>query len=646
MRVRHCSVRVIVRQPWLLEDTQRVSVALTRLVSDVLAARLSTRLDRVGAPARLGTVAMRVALPAPVVLALADGAPSGPEGGRLPSFGAEVAVHDAASGALHAAFEQAVLEPLGGPQDPHGRSWVGPDDRPGGSDLGAGPAGGRADPAARPPEPAAEPAAAMAAAASRAAGRLAAAVGSVLLAAVRLGRLPQLLRRSDPTLAAEWVRLLASDAGWPVAPAAAPGAPPAPPAGVSLGPIATVPGAPGAPPAGGDPPEGQWPGPAAPGGPPTTAEVEATAQAVLAALEGAAGGASIRLAAAASVAARLQLSPSDPRVWRALERRLGPLAAEPPEAPVAGPTVAAPAFLDRGRRHPSARRELEVASVLPFLLVGPLDDLGVLDAISAALAGPGWSDLLVAFAAGLARKALPPPSDRWRQPVEVAATVAAFTGQDHLPDGAASERLGRAVARWWPVVEEALTAELVDLRTPGAPLVVTRSPGGLVAAGADGLAPLLWDGDSGGVRRLWERCARPLVLADPSLAGPLAGLGPSDDPAQVGPLSELVALASERPAGGRAGLAPALDGPIGLVAGVALAALAWELWQRHGERTHPAMAARRLADLDGRVTLGPDRVTVRMPLGRRHADLRDSGLLRTVAAVPWLDGRSLELQGG
>lgn len=287
-----------------------------------------------------------------------------------------------------------------------------------------------------------------------------------------------------------------------------------------------------------------------------------------------------------------------------------------------------------------------MASVLPFLLVGPLDDLGVLDAVAAALAGPGWPDLLAAFAAGLARKTLPAPTGGWWQPDEVTAAVAAFTGHDRSPDGAASERLGRAMDRWWPVVEEVLTATLVDLRTPGAPLVVTRAPGGLVAANADGLAPLLWDGDGAAVRRLWERCSRPPVLADPSLAAPLAGLDPVHDPAQVESLGELVALAGERPAAGRADLAPALDAPASLVAGVGLAALAWELWQRHGERTHPAMAARRLADLDGRVTLEPDRVRVRMPLGRRHADLRDSGLLQTVSDVPWLDGRRLELEGG
>jgi hypothetical protein len=81
------------------------------------------------------------------------------------------------------------------------------------------------------------------------------------------------------------------------------------------------------------------------------------------------------------------------------------------------------------------------------------------------------------------------------------------------------------------------------------------------------------------------------------------------------------------------------------LAAVGLAVIAWELWRRH-EDTHPAMALRRLGDLDGRVSLERDRVEVRMPLGRRHADLRDSGLLRTVPEVAWLDGRRLELTGG
>jgi hypothetical protein len=196
------------------------------------------------------------------------------------------------------------------------------------------------------------------------------------------------------------------------------------------------------------------------------------------------------------------------------------------------------------------------------------------------------------------------------------------------------------------VVHEAVTATLVGLRTPGSPLVVTPSGAGLAVADADGVVPLLWDADVAAAQHLWERCGRPLVLGHPG--GPWA-VSPDGaaggDPESVKHLDRLVALLAERPAGGRAGFAPELESPLGLLAGVALAALAWELWHDH-ERPHPALALRRLGDLDGRVRLEPDRLSVRMPLGRRHADLADRGLLRTVDEVPWLPGRRLELLGG
>jgi hypothetical protein len=299
-----------------------------------------------------------------------------------------------------------------------------------------------------------------------------------------------------------------------------------------------------------------------------------------------------------------------------------------------------------GRLEPTANVEFEVASILPFLLVGPLDDLGVLDAVTAALAGPGSTDLLAAFAACLARKVLPPPGAGWLQPAEVTAAVAAFTGQAHAPDGSTCERLGRAVTVWWPVVQEALGAELAGLRAAGAPLVATPSPGGLVLADADGLAPLLWDADTDAAKRLWEDCGQPPVLVHAALAAGWRACRPVPDRVHTRPLAELVALAGRRPASGRGGLAPELEAPAGLLAGVGLAALSWDLWHRHGERTHPALAIGRLGDLGGRVRLGPDSVTVQMPVGRRHADLRDSGLLRTVDDVPWLQGRRLELLGG
>jgi len=520
--------------------------------------------------------------------------------------------------------------------------------------------------------------------------RLPAAVRGTLLAAWRLDRLRHLLGRCDPALLAEWARLL------PAQRARAPAMPPT--TARSGGPEPSGLAAPAAPVAAGLPTRPSRPGPpplqprdAGAAVPPPGAAADAVFEAILDILAataaprrppqpphagaatppaGAAGGPAVEaiLDIHAAQAARGQLpvgpsrpvaaaparGPADTAVAAILDvlaaaagTRPGQLPDGPAGAGITAPAAGNPAAPGPGRAEPAVNLELELASVLPFLLVGPLDELGVLDAVTAALAGPGWLDLLAAFAACLARKTLPPPAAGWLQPPEIPATVAAFTGRAHAPDGNACERLGQAVPRWWPVVQEAVTAELAGLRTEDAPLVATPSPGGLVLADADGLVPLLWDADADAARRLWESCGRPPVLVHPALApAGLQALSPAPDRVHTRALAEAVALARRRPASGRPGLAPELEGPLSLLASVGLAALAWELWHRHGERTHPALAIERLADLSGRVRLGPDSVTVQMPIGRRHADLRDSGLLRAVDDVPWLQGRRLELLGG
>jgi hypothetical protein len=109
IRIHHCLARVILRQSWLFDDPQQLAEALTRLVTDVLVTRMSTRVESLSHPAQLGVVALRVVLPASVVLELADTGISVSEGRNLAPFSAEVAVSNAASDALHAAFEQAVF---------------------------------------------------------------------------------------------------------------------------------------------------------------------------------------------------------------------------------------------------------------------------------------------------------------------------------------------------------------------------------------------------------------------------------------------------------------------------------------------------------------------------------------------------------
>jgi hypothetical protein len=53
----------------------------------------------------------------------------------------------------------------------------------------------------------------------------------------------------------------------------------------------------------------------------------------------------------------------------------------------------------------------------------------------------------------------------------------------------------------------------------------------------------------------------------------------------------------------------------------------------------------RFRDLDARVWFEPDCVRVRIPLGRRHADLMRHGVLTTIPRVPWLGGRCVDLGG-
>ena len=206
IRVRRCLVRAIVRQPWLFADPDVLSAALTRLAADVIAPRLAGQLGRVSQEAPLTTVALRVTLPAQVVLGLADEAAAGSGGRHLASFGAELAVHAAISGAVRSAVER---------QEPDGPDRVPPSD--------SRPQPASAAGSARPLTPPGPKADALAAAAS---GRLPAAVRGTLLAAWRLDRLQHLLERCDPALLTEWARLLSRQhAREPPAPAVAEGMP-------------------------------------------------------------------------------------------------------------------------------------------------------------------------------------------------------------------------------------------------------------------------------------------------------------------------------------------------------------------------------------------------------------------------------------
>lgn len=295
---------------------------------------------------------------------------------------------------------------------------------------------------------------------------------------------------------------------------------------------------------------------------------------------------------------------------------------------------------DRHGSSPTGRRDANAVErprgdvtgrALPFLLLGPLDDVGVLDAIGAALAGVGMEDDVGAYAFALARKVLDPPLLGWLSAPTDEATASAFAGRHSAVGDGGLDRLAQCAADWSPAVDAVIRAELVDGHRGGAPLVVTDREDGAIVADSDGTFPIMWSATAEDVRQLRAQLDQPLVIGEP-------------DAAEVRRLHAVADALAARPALPQRSI-PVFEHHVGLCAALALGTIAWRLW-RDLEATSPVLAIERFADLDAVVRFGDDVVEVRLPLGRRHADLRDAGLLRPVTGVPWLGGRVVELVGG
>lgn len=340
-------------------------------------------------------------------------------------------------------------------------------------------------------------------------------------------------------------------------------------------------------------------------------------------------------------------------------------------------------------RSRTTAREVRVGSVLPFLLAGPLARIGYLDALGPALAGVELAEEAPLFAAALAYKVLGATARGWRRTEQDREAAAAFAG---LAPPVSEERLtefARQAGPALPLLDGVLALSVCRGHDPADPLLITGVDDGLLLVDAQGMFPIAWAGETARLLPHWQACGRPPVLicdgplppgalrelaaggvpfttavrplrGDPVTRLPwrtplwTAGDGVEDGlgegrpdprlaaelPGHAARLADLVtALAVERRAVPLADDGD-LERTVTLAATLGLSTIAWTLWQGR-ETPHPLLSLSRFADLEATVRYESDAVRVRVPLGRRHADLLRGGLLADVPDVVWLDGRTL-----
>jgi hypothetical protein len=414
----------------------------------------------------------------------------------------------------------------------------------------------------------------------------------------------------------------------------------------------------------------------------------------------------LRLLIATRVAAKIRIPLESPPLLAALNRILP--VAEPsaasapigvpgadPRAPQANPPREH--FQSEARRQSPREWEVHVACALPFLLSGPLSRLGYFDAVAAVLDAADLADQAPLFAAALAYKILDPPERGWRRTPASLQAASAFAGL-HEHAEVANESLvefSRQIALHTAPLDWLLTDSLIRGHTPGEPLLLRRADmedsTGFLLIEVDGCFPIAWTEDVPQLLPILGKLGSSIILVSREAAGPrvlreldAAGLcfitdvpptrGESWRRIQQGPLpvgwtnhpapesvpvlqaardftavSEDAAalwetLAVARPSVIHARL-PHLDRSLTLAAAVAGGMIAWKLWRKRG-RTSPQMVVERFCDLDGRISFDRNSVVVRLPLGRRHQELSDNGLLSPVRDIPWLEGRRVEFGGG
>jgi hypothetical protein len=365
-----------------------------------------------------------------------------------------------------------------------------------------------------------------------------------------------------------------------------------------------------------------------------------------------------------------------------------------PRGHEAAPALAAQAT-PRGAQARQSSWDVQITCALPFLLLGPLARLGYFATLAAVLEAANLTEAAPLFAASLANKVLETPKRGWQRSSAAVATAAAFAGSLEPTNEEALVDFSRQIAAHVGALDLVIADAVTAGHTAGEPLLLRRvgrgNGEGLLLVDVEGCFPIVCAEDLAGLLPTLNRLGMATLLvshdtAAPRLLGELSAAGivwianvpPSRGEAYRRVQQGTLALGwtnSSTPAfaplvsGGRklasanseaeqlwetlalarpgvvGAASPKLDRSLTMAAAVALGTVAWKLWRDRGA-TSPLLALERYADLNARIHFDSTTLSVTLPLGRRHKELRDGGLLAPVQNIPWLGGRRVEFGGG
>ncbi|MFO1119691.1 MAG: hypothetical protein U1E38_06140 [Rhodospirillales bacterium] len=333
---------------------------------------------------------------------------------------------------------------------------------------------------------------------------------------------------------------------------------------------------------------------------------------------------------------------------------------------------------------------VEVDCCLPFLLLRPLYRTGVLQSLAAVFGEPFLRGYLPHAACALAYKVMDPPERGWRRSPNARNAAAVFAGMSAPPPENEIVDLARCCEGRLSALSAAVAAALLSGKDHRTPFLLVRAGGRLTLFDADGLFPVLVGDSWADIARAFDQPASFVFVSSEIASSDLlveidatsiaflitgrpvrgerwtqsADAGwctnrPSLVRCRLPSASDLEALAAQAVAVAEALLATPTSVPLakggeleqtaGLAAALALGHIAWLLAGKDPEAWRspdPLLARERFETLSARVCFSPERVEVVLPLGRRHRDLRDIGLLDSIPGVPWLGDRPVEFRGG